>query len=230
MKRVRAGVIALAVVATLPLGAQQPAPASAPATSEPETLVLPTAQTIDFETDEVTWMSVDVSPDGRTIVFDLLGDLYTLPIDGGAATRIVGGMSFESQPTWSPDGASIAFLSDRTGVENLWIANADGSNPRAVSRDRRTDDRPQILVSPAWTPDGQYLVVSKSRPPDPRRSRHQTPPDRHRRRRPTGWARPCHLTAGSSTTRNGRAASATTPVFRCGKSIATTATPATCRK
>jgi Tol biopolymer transport system component/imidazolonepropionase-like amidohydrolase len=129
--------------------------------------VLKTAETIEFTTDEVTWMQVDVSPDGRTILFDLLGDLYTLPIGGGEATRIMGGLSFESQPTWSPDGKTIAFLTDRTGVENLWIADADGSNPRAVSKDGRTNDRPQIMASPAWTPDGNYLVVSKSRPPDP---------------------------------------------------------------
>jgi Tol biopolymer transport system component/imidazolonepropionase-like amidohydrolase len=162
----RVGVAALAVLATLPIGAQEQP--TAPAATAPESsLVLETEQTIEFDTDEVTWMSVDVSPDGRTVLFDLLGDLYTLPIEGGTATRIVGGLSFESQPTWSPDGKTIAFLTDRTGVENLWIADANGANPRAVSRDRRTDDRPQIMVSPAWTPDGQYLVVSKSRPPDP---------------------------------------------------------------
>jgi Tol biopolymer transport system component/imidazolonepropionase-like amidohydrolase len=133
----------------------------------PEGFTLKTAETIEFTTDEVTWMQVDVSPDGRTILFDLLGDLYTMPIGGGAATRIIGGLSFESQPTWSPDGKTIAFLTDRTGVENLWIADADGSHPRAVSKDQKTNDRPQIMVSPAWTPDGQYIVVSKSRPPEP---------------------------------------------------------------
>jgi len=136
-------------------------------TAKPESLVLSTAETLEFTTDEVTWPSVDVSPDGRTLVFDVLGDLYTLPIDGGTATRIIGGLSFESQPRYSPDGKQIAFLSDRTGVENLWIADADGSNPRAVSKDGLTRDRPQIMTSPSWTPDGQYLVVSKSRPPDP---------------------------------------------------------------
>ena len=133
----------------------------------PEGLVLKTAETIEFTTDEITWPSLDVAPDGRTILFDVLGDLYTLPIEGGQATRIVGGLSFESQPTYSPDGRTIAFLTDRTGVENLWIANADGSNPRAVSKDTKTNDRPQLMVSPAWTPDGQYIVVSKSRPPEP---------------------------------------------------------------
>ena len=76
----------------------------------PEKLTLAVAETIEFTTDEVTWMSVDVSPDGRTIIFELLGDLYTMPIAGGTATRIMGGLSFESQPTYSPDGKSIAFL------------------------------------------------------------------------------------------------------------------------
>src|SRR5688500_2631572 len=132
-----------------------------------EGFTLKTAETIEFTTDEVTWMQVDVSPDGRTILFDLLGDLYTMPISGGEAKRIMGGLSFESQPTWSPDGKTIAFLTDRTGVESLWIADADGSNPRAVSKDGRTNDRPQIMVSPEWTPDGNFIVVSKSRPPDP---------------------------------------------------------------
>ena len=132
-----------------------------------EGFTLKTAETISFSTDEVTWMQVDVSPDGQTIVFDLLGDLYTMPITGGDATRIMGGLSFESQPTWSPDGTTIAFLTDRSGVENLWIADAHGGNPRAVSKDTKTNDRPQIMVSPAWTPDGQFIVVSKSRPPEP---------------------------------------------------------------
>lgn len=152
----------------VPLHSQEPAPATASAdTKKPEGLLLTSAETLEFDTDEVTWMSVDMSPDGRTVVFDLLGDLYTMPATGGAATRIMGGLSFESQPTFSPDGRTLAFLSDRSGVENLWIADADGTNPRAVSKDERTGDRPQIMTSPAWTPDGEYLVVSKARAPDP---------------------------------------------------------------
>src|SRR5947209_14596366 len=89
----------------------------------PSTLVLDKAETIEFTTDEGTWMSLDVTPDGETIAFDLVGDIYTLPIEGGTAKRILGGMSFDSQPKFSPDGKAIAFLSDRSGVENLWLAD-----------------------------------------------------------------------------------------------------------
>lgn len=142
------------------------APQSTETPEENETLPLEATATIEFTTDEVTWMSLDVSPDGRTVVFDLLGDLYTLPMTGGEATRIIGDMSFESQPTFSPDGKTIAFLSDRSGVENLWLIDADGQNPRPVSKDKPTKSRPQLMASPSWTPDGDYLLVSKARPPE----------------------------------------------------------------
>ena len=154
MKVSRLGVIALAVLATLPIGAQEQ---TAPPPATPEGLVLETEQIIEFDTDEVTWMSVDVSPDGRTMVFDLLGDLYTLPIEGGSATRIVGGLSFESQPTWSPDGKTIAFLTDRTGIENLWIADADGANPRNVTI------HPAFDGWPSWSPDGRRIAFASNR-------------------------------------------------------------------
>jgi Tol biopolymer transport system component len=160
---VAAVVLAFSIVA--PFGQERQE--SGEGNRSPEALILKTAETLEFTTDEVTWPSVDVSPDGRTLLFDVLGDLYTLPIEGGQATRIMGGLSFESQPRYSPDGKTIAFLTDRTGVENLWVADADGSNPRAISKDPRTNAGPQIMVSPTWTPDGQYIIVSKSRAPDP---------------------------------------------------------------
>jgi dipeptidyl aminopeptidase/acylaminoacyl peptidase len=102
-------------------------------------------------------MSVDVSPDGQTLVFDLLGDLYTLPITGGAATRITSGQAFDAMPSFSPDGKHIAFVSDRSGASNLWVANADGSQPRQLSH---TEGFGYDYVSPTWTPDANAVVVS----------------------------------------------------------------------
>jgi Tol biopolymer transport system component/imidazolonepropionase-like amidohydrolase len=124
---------------------------------KPEELPIKPEGKVEFTTDEGTWMSVDVSPDGQTMVFDILGDIYTLPVAGGEARRIIGGMSFDSQPKFSPDGKKIAFLSDRSGSENVWICNPDGSDPKAITKGRNT-----MFVSPAWTPDGNYIMASKS--------------------------------------------------------------------
>jgi imidazolonepropionase-like amidohydrolase/Tol biopolymer transport system component len=114
------------------------------------TLPLATSRVARFTTDQGTWMTVDVSPDASTIVFDLLGDLYTLPIAGGKATRIVGGNSVDMQPRFSPDGRSIAFMSDRSGVEATWIADADGKRPRLLTQGGQY---------PVWTPDGKHIVT-----------------------------------------------------------------------
>jgi Tol biopolymer transport system component len=111
---------------------------------------------VEFDTDEGTWMNLDVSPDGQTIVFDLLGDIYTVPITGGEAKLIFGGPVWDSEPRFSPDGKLIAFRSDRDGDENVWIANADGSHPRQLSHE--TKDH---MTSPIWTPDGQYVLGFK---------------------------------------------------------------------
>src|SRR5579862_8576201 len=112
---------------------------------------------IEFTTDEGTWLSLDVSPDGKTIVFELLGNIYTLPIAGGEAKLISGGMAFDSQPRFSPDGKWIAFLSDRDGNENVWMMKADGSDPKQISKDPSGE-----FASPSWSPDGNYVFVSKA--------------------------------------------------------------------
>jgi Tol biopolymer transport system component len=138
---------ALGILA-LPLAAQP---------ARTDSLPLEPTRHVRFATDEGTWMSLDVSPDGRTIVFDLLGDLYTVPIEGGRATRIRGGMAFDAQPRFSPDGGSIAFVSDQSGSDNLWVADADGSRARALSKLEKRQ-----FVSPEWTPDGRYVVVSRN--------------------------------------------------------------------
>ncbi len=122
-----------------------------------EGLPLEPERTVEFETDEGTWLSLDLSPDGQTIIFELLGDIYTLPASGGEATPLLTGIAFESQPAYSPDASMIAFLSDRDGSENLWIANADGSEPKKLSKETKG-----TFLSPEFSADGQYVFVSKS--------------------------------------------------------------------
>ncbi len=150
------GLLATMLLAA-PLRAQDSTAASGREDTRGTGLPLTPTRTVHFTTDEGTWISLDVSPDGKTIVFELLGDLYTLPIAGGRATPITSGPAFDSQPRWAPDGRSIVFVSDRSGTDNLWLVDADGSHPRAITRG--TNDQ---YVSPAWTPDGKYIVVSRN--------------------------------------------------------------------
>jgi len=152
---------------TAPVAGQEPAKAEEPAKEEKkeEGLPLKPERTIEFTTDEGTWLSLDASPDGATIVFELLGDLYTLPVTGGPsatlgtseAKRVTSGMAFDSQPRFSPDGQWIAFLSDRDGAENLWIMKADGTEPKKLSKDEQAE-----FASPAWSADGNYVIVSRT--------------------------------------------------------------------
>ncbi|MCA9738120.1 MAG: PD40 domain-containing protein [Gemmatimonadetes bacterium] len=136
----------------------QDAPADSSAKNpEQEGLPLEPGRRIRMTVDRGSWMSVDVSPDGATLVFDLLGDLYTLPIGGGRATPLTHGMAFDAQPRFSPDGSRIVFVSDRSGGDNLWIMALDGSDTVQVTKG---DDNGYL--SPEWTPDGDYIVASKS--------------------------------------------------------------------
>ena len=111
---------------------------------------------VPITVEEGTWMNLDVSPDGRTLVFDLLGDIYTLPIAGGTPTRISEGLPYETQPRFSPDGKRIAFTSDRGGGDNIWIMNRDGSDKRQL-----TQESFRLMNQPSWSPDGQYIVAKK---------------------------------------------------------------------
>lgn len=115
-----------------------------------------TTREVPIKVDEGSWMNIDVAPDGRTILFDLLGDIYTMPIEGGIPTRIAAGLAYEHQGRFSPDGKRIAFVSDRGGGDNIWLMNRDGSELRQISKE---DFR--LLNQPSWSPDGQYIVAKK---------------------------------------------------------------------
>jgi Tol biopolymer transport system component/imidazolonepropionase-like amidohydrolase len=122
-------------------------------------LTLTPTRTITYTTSEGTWLSLDLSPDGQTILFDLVGHLYTMPVAGGDAKAITSGLEFDKTPRYSPDGKKIVFISDRSGADNLWIANVDGSDARPL-----TDAENTGYVSPIWTPDGSYIIVSQKKP------------------------------------------------------------------
>ncbi|MFC4313943.1 amidohydrolase family protein [Steroidobacter flavus] len=126
--------------------------ALAPARAEP-------TREISFTTTEGTWISLDVSPDGRTIVFDLLGDLYTLPVEGGQATALTRGIPYDTQPRFSPDGREIVFVSDSSGSENVWLMNVDGTNARKL-----TSETMAHFVSPSFTQNGKEILVSRHKP------------------------------------------------------------------
>ena len=122
-----------------------------------EGLPLVPTRTATWDTKVGSWMSVDVSPDGRTLVLDILGDIYTMPIEGGRATPFTRGMAIDAQPRFSPDGKKVVFTSDRDGGWNVWTISLDKKDTTQVSRGKTNS-----YESPDWTPDGKYIVVSRN--------------------------------------------------------------------
>ena len=115
--------------------------------------------TLDFTVDEATMAGLSVSPKGNAVVFDLLGHIYRLPINGGVAESLTqdSGIAVNAHPRFSPDGNRIVFVSDRGGQDNLWVMNADGSNARILYSD------PMMrFTDPAWSPDGKTIVAVRN--------------------------------------------------------------------
>ncbi len=110
----------------------------------------------EFTVNEGTWMSLDVSPDGKEIVFDLLGDIYSMPITGGEAKLLRGGLALEVQPRFSPDGTKISFTSDAGGGDNIWKMNKNGTDAKQITKE---DFR--LLNNAVWTTNGNYLIARK---------------------------------------------------------------------
>lgn len=144
---VSAGLMALSTMLALPVS-----------THAQEGLTLQPTRTLKLSAHTATWTQLDLSPDGRTILFDVLGDIYALDAqNGGTARPVLTGMAFESNPVFSPDGKRFAFISDRSGAMNLWIANIDGTGLKQLSRDTGME----VWSSPAWSPDGRKVYASR---------------------------------------------------------------------
>ena len=111
---------------------------------------------VTINTNETTWSSLDVAPSGYFMVFDMLGDLYKVDIKGGNATPLTQDFAWNIHPAISPDGKKVAFVSDRNGLSNVWVMNIDGTNLRQI-----TQEKSNLIHSPKWSPDGEYLVVTK---------------------------------------------------------------------
>ncbi len=115
--------------------------------------------TVKFTVTEGTWMNLDVHPDGTLIAFDLMGDLYTLSLEGGRATRITKGSAYDFQPRFSPDGKRLLFTSDRGGGFNVWVGDfKDGKleEPKAV-----VDEKAKVLDGAEWDPSGEWIYARK---------------------------------------------------------------------
>ena len=121
-------------------------------------LPLKASRMMDLSTNEGTWTSVDISPDGKTIIFDMMGDLYSIPAAGGKATQLTRGLAFDQHPRYSPDGKKILFVSDKSGAENLWYIDTEKKDTVQLTKEIN-----QNFPSADWTPDGKYIVYAKGR-------------------------------------------------------------------
>ena len=114
------------------------------------------ASSVDIDVDEGTWMSLTVSPDGEYLAFDLLGDIYEIPISGGDAKSLTEGVAWDIHPQYSPNGRSIAYVSDRAGGDNLWVMNRASGESRQL-----THESFRLVNSPFWSPDSQFIAARK---------------------------------------------------------------------
>lgn len=110
----------------------------------------------NIQSKEVTWSSLGVAPNGEQFVFDALGDIFISSIRGGDAAPLTQDLAWNIQPTFSPDGTRIAFISDRDGLSNIWTMNVDGTELKQISKEAK-----HMVHSPQWSPDGRYIVASK---------------------------------------------------------------------
>jgi len=119
--------------------------------------VTPASAPYEVTLTEGTNMATDLSPDGSTIVTDLVGRIWMMPASGGTATAITDPFGDARQPQWSPDGERVVFQAYWAGDYDVWVVNRDGSGLDQLTAGP-FDDR-----EPSWSPDGSRVVFSSDR-------------------------------------------------------------------
>ena len=120
----------------------------------------PSTTPLRFTATEGTWISLDVSPDGRHIAFELLGHIYEMPIEGGEALALTSGRSWNSFPRYSPDGTRLAITSDRGGSEDVWILHRGVAGAAGADVPENGTKMALPVVQGSWSADGRAIFAS----------------------------------------------------------------------
>lgn len=103
-----------------------------------------------------------LAPKGERVLFVARGDVFTAPVEKGVTRNLTrSSRHHDKGARWSPDGRKIAFISDRTGEEELWLVSQDGSGERGSNEpEQLTSGGKAMRYAPAWSPDGKRLAFS----------------------------------------------------------------------